>query len=278
MIKVTRYYPKSNLMKGIVEYYQLIKVDTPCLIQTIPNGRVDAWVTNDGGFEFCNNKHSFVESPKSGFFPLTGTNTTIRVVHKLSCINIKFLPHILHFKALQKLISKGEALSFEFLFGENNALKFEQKIKEAKTTHARLKQIEVFFESCFFNEIDMDMFTQKIINEMGNDDFGNSIIQLSKEAHVSVKTLERKFKKTIGINPKTFQRILRFQNAIREIKKSNTAISYKNLSLSLANGYFDQSHFIKDSRLLTGLPPKKLLLQFVPTVTDIVLVNQTFKS
>ena len=63
---------------------------------------------------------------------------------------------------------------------------------------------------------------------------------------VSEKTADRYFLKYFGLSRKKVSSILRFQKSIRHIAGGG---------LSVPEGYYDQSHFIKDFRKYSGLTP-----------------------
>jgi transcriptional regulator GlxA family with amidase domain len=81
---------------------------------------------------------------------------------------------------------------------------------------------------------------------------------LASEACLSRRQFERIFLAYIGISPKQFLKIVRFQNAIFINHNSNA----KSLTdLALKAGYYDQSHFINEMKELTGYTPKKLFYE-----------------
>lgn len=75
--------------------------------------------------------------------------------------------------------------------------------------------------------------------------------QLAKDVELSTRQMERLFKKVVGLTPKFYCRIIRF-NYIFEIMKE-----HKNswIRTALQSGYFDQSHFIKNFKEFTGEEP-----------------------
>ncbi len=87
---------------------------------------------------------------------------------------------------------------------------------------------------------------------------GATVKQVQLEMNLSERTLERMIKQHIGMSPKSFSRINRFQSSLKIIRnldfKSLTEISYE-------NDYFDQSHFIRDFRDLTGSKPTDFLVK-----------------
>ena len=75
---------------------------------------------------------------------------------------------------------------------------------------------------------------------------------IAHEVCLGIKQFERTFSKYVGVNPKKFASIVRFQNVIQMKSKHKKSMS----QLAFDNGYYDQSHFIHDFKSLTGLTPK----------------------
>lgn len=85
-----------------------------------------------------------------------------------------------------------------------------------------------------------------------------TIRELQRSLHISERSLERKFLQHIGISPKLFLRINRFQNALSQIRCQD----YDKLSdVAFDNDYADQSHFLRDFKAFTGLAPLQYLKQ-----------------
>lgn len=93
-------------------------------------------------------------------------------------------------------------------------------------------------------------------------DFANRIKQLSdlspfsareKYVHLSSRQLERKFKSIVGTTISGYWKIVRFNRALHLLKQSTP----KRLTdIAFECGYYDQSHFITDFKLLTGTSPR----------------------
>jgi AraC-like DNA-binding protein len=75
---------------------------------------------------------------------------------------------------------------------------------------------------------------------------------IAHEVCLGIKQFERTFSKYVGVNPKKFASIVRFQNVIQMKSKHIKSMS----QLAYDNGYYDQSHFIHDFKSLTELTPK----------------------
>lgn len=75
--------------------------------------------------------------------------------------------------------------------------------------------------------------------------------QLESKTGLSSRQIERVFKKEVGLTPKFYSRIIRF-NYIFEVMKNEKDSWVKT---ALQSGYFDQSHFIKNFKEFTGEEP-----------------------
>jgi AraC-like DNA-binding protein len=78
--------------------------------------------------------------------------------------------------------------------------------------------------------------------------------------HMSLRNFERTFNELVGISPKFYCKLIRFNKAIAakafSPKKEWTGIAYD-------CGYFDQAHMVKEFHQLSGFSPKELI-QIIP--------------
>lgn len=79
-----------------------------------------------------------------------------------------------------------------------------------------------------------------------------TVDELAADACLSRKQHERVFKKMVGLSPKQFLKVIRFQYALlahqQHSNESMTELAYR-------CGYYDQSHMISDFRELSGITP-----------------------
>ena len=90
---------------------------------------------------------------------------------------------------------------------------------------------------------------------IGNIHQHKSIYDFCTENKIYYKKLERQFLQGAGYTPKEFFNIRRFYQAVRLIYKSEKSLT----DICHSLGFFDQSHFIKDFKNYTSLPPLKFL-------------------
>jgi AraC-like DNA-binding protein len=75
---------------------------------------------------------------------------------------------------------------------------------------------------------------------------------IARSAGISDRGLVRKFRQLIGISPKSYSRIVRFQRVLRSFE-SDPLIEVPDVAIKY--GYYDQSHLINDFRQYAGLTP-----------------------
>lgn len=74
---------------------------------------------------------------------------------------------------------------------------------------------------------------------------------LANQLQISSRHLERKFTERIGVPPKQLCRIFRLKNVLTNLPQTESDWA----SLAVANGYFDQAHFIHEFQFFTGQSP-----------------------
>jgi len=132
---------------------------------------------------------------------------------------------------------------------------------EAKLSFTKSFQEKIIVvEECFtklLNDNKRNFEFQRISNtiELIKKAKGNiEIEQLAFNACLSRKQFERTFSEYIGISLKQYLKTIRLQASIY-LKSKNKNLSLT--ALAYENGYYDQSHFINDFKIMTGLTPKQ---------------------
>ena len=121
-----------------------------------------------------------------------------------------------------------------------NAINFEEMtsyadkylIDEAKTIKTYLHPIDI------------------VINRKGLHEY--SLDKLASDACLSNRQFERKFFERTGVNPKLYQRILRFNEAMK-IKKETSKLTW--IDITYMVGYHDQMHLLRDFKQFTNIVP-----------------------
>ncbi len=87
-----------------------------------------------------------------------------------------------------------------------------------------------------------------------------AVKSLADSACLSKRQYERIFRDTVGMNPKEYARVVRFQKALWLMQSGES--NYAGIAAEC--GYSDQSHFIRNFKELSGYTPESLLKHCTP--------------
>ena len=128
-----------------------------------------------------------------------------------------------------------------------------RKLNQTKNFSNRIEIITSFLHSIFQEkqkELDFTISKaiQKIINRKGQLVIGD----LCNELHLTERTFERRFFNAVGVSAKQFAKIIQFQQSLEQLTVQDFT---KLTDIVYANGFADQSHFIKVFKAYTGKTP-----------------------
>lgn len=91
------------------------------------------------------------------------------------------------------------------------------------------------------------------------------IIDLADQTGLGLRQFERKFTNEIGMSPKMYARIVRFEAAV-SVKTQSPKMSWTEIACDL--GYYDQMHMVHDFRRLSGESPTSIAAQLEPFIEE----------
>lgn len=162
----------------------------------------------------------------------------------------------------------GQIVELDALWGRD-AFELRDSLLEAQNLQTRFRLLEAYLLRHAQRELRLDPAVAAALRQFLTDPTVSAIKQMAKLAGLSHKHFIARFRAEVGVSPKRFCRIRRFQRAIGEIHARRpvdwTEVAY-------GGGYYDQAHFIHDFRAFSGLTPARYLAQagadnrFVPIV------------
>ena len=145
----------------------------------------------------------------------------------------------------------NQHLDATLIFHKNIQFTLEQ-LQHAKDYTEMLAIIENFsFELASQSRKDrlpLDAVSRQMIQKGGNV----SLDGLADDACLCTKQFKRKFYESVGVNPKTYARIIRFNRAYN-LKNAYPDRDW--LGIAIECGYYDYQHLVKDYKEFTGLTP-----------------------
>ncbi len=265
-LKIQSFYPSQPALNSQVEVYRLVETHEEIQGETVANARMDAVITLRGKISvFDFDRDCFVPLPECCFFPFTrrGTSRTL-LAADTRLINIKFYPHVLGADCFSGHDFQIP-LAFDKVFGTDLSLNKEHQ------PDSLVSLLDTFFEKHLLNDhTDQNLLNQVFTFVETESNRADSLSTLARNSGVSIKTLERHFKNSTGLTIKMYQDLVRFQKAARQIN-ANGHYHHGDLLEALGSGYYDQSHFVKACRKLTGLTPRELFSRLPGEITDFVV-------
>jgi len=173
---------------------------------------------------------------------------------KTGIFSVRFHPNgFLPFATIPIKEMRNEAISLGKLFGSDGP-KLEQQMLMASSTDERVKRIDTFFRNRLTKSETFDRIVESTVETILTANGQLTVDALTKQTNISRRQLERKFSSAIGLSPKQLSKTIRLQATLKMLlNKKFTSLT----ALAYENDYYDQAHFIKDFKELTGFTPKE---------------------
>lgn len=94
---------------------------------------------------------------------------------------------------------------------------------------------------------------------------------LQQQLQLTERSFERRFKQGVGISPKLFSRICRFQNSLEQLRNNNFS---KLSDIAFENDYADQSHYIRAFKEFAGFSPYQYQKKSNEVVANFLLMEK----
>jgi AraC-like DNA-binding protein len=224
--------------------------DSPKTFKTIPDGLPGLiYQQSDNGIFYQEDE----QLPSMFLYGQSTKPANIRIAGSFKTMGIYFYPY-----ALQSVfgLSAKELtdISVDMVaLAGSRAMSMLEQLGAGSSIETRLDILTSFISHQVdkYNKRENELLpyvVSKIIQSKGT----LSIKDLRLEIGLTERTFERKFLQGIGIPPRLFARICRFQAALNQLR---TADFNKLSDLAYEHDYADQSHFIRVFREFTGFSP-----------------------
>jgi AraC-like DNA-binding protein len=240
----TEFLPDTSLQPFIYCYWQLKttqQLSEPFIYRVVADGCIDIY------FELNHPQESYVMGfcKKYTEFPLD---------KNFNYVGVRFLPTM--FPQFFKVNAIELSNRYEYLnavvpplaaFIRNNF--YENQLQEEIKNLFDLYFLDLMANTSFNNDNRLYHAIDIILKNSG-------VVDVEKELDtgISARQLRRLFEFYIGDTPKTFSKVVRFQNIL---KAKPSVQSLRENKLFFDVGYYDQSHFIKEFKSFYGVTPSK---------------------
>lgn len=266
MILVEKNARNPELLE-FVDRYQLFVISEAAYLKTVPNGKIECYLVEDGGFErFDAETNSFASSNKSGFLPASNETTIYQIPERLVCINIKLNLDTLSLATFEGFLSSWKTMPVNTLISDADQHLILESIDKRKPTFDvdLIDDILAKHFSLAERNIEINKLLHFIDQEL-NSEF--KVTMLADHMNMSTKTLERLTRKYFMLSPKELWNVVRFENTTSYLKNTRSS----KLIEALSFGYYDQSHFIKECKKVTGYTPKEFFSKLKLSTNDLII-------
>jgi len=248
------YSPDARLVDLVETYWVYDSIIMDPVPQTImPDGCVDII------FDFINNDGS--GRLQSGLPELVGTMTSVlKINYKIGpvqMLGIRFRPAgITAFikMPVYEITNRTITLSLaNTIFNRE----FFESLPDMQTMQQRLKHIDNYLLGKMNKVFKPERQIQYAVELIRENNGLIPVRKIAEEVCLSERHFERKFKASIGISPKLFNNIMRFQFARHYLKKHKDESIY---TVAISCGYHDHSHMNKEFQRLGSISPSDLII------------------
>ena len=277
MIQTRIFLPSIVLRPYIIKY--MIYENASChirdiLFRALPNGRVELFFHSNGSSVHFHEKKSHTQRANflAGIFDLSyplkiKVSTTEDCFKGLSVTfthkGVNSLLGVAMFELTNRIIAVE---SFWKKEGDNLI----QQLIQSKKDEERVRILNQFFLYRLYHEQKVNQKDIQWILDLLEEKAGKiTVDEVAHHLDLSYKTLYRKFHENMGLCPKTYLRILRFNRACRLLNQ-NPDINWGELVYHC--GYYDQPHFINEFHSIMKESPT----QFIKTTGGNFYLNRPF--
>lgn len=248
--------PSHDLTTFIKCYWTLenMKEATPEKQMVVPDGCMEMiFHYGDLYRQYTENGNSIIQ-PRCFVIGQLTRPLEIEATGKTGIFSVRFHPNgFFPFATIPIKEMENTTFSLEMIFGSDGQ-EIEQKVLSVNSTSERIKLVETFLMNRLRNNETVGRIVKSAVETILTADGNLSIDEVSKQTNVNRRQLERQFSSAIGLSPKQLSKIIRLQATLKMLlNKEFTSLT----ALAYESTYYDQAHFIKDFKELTGFTPKE---------------------
>ena len=149
----------------------------------------------------------------------------------------------------------NESVPLDLLWG-SGASELRDRLRAASTVVKKFRLLEIALLERVNKGLDLHTAVRYALREFTRAPHIRSVLDVTKEAGLSRRRFAQLFREQIGLTPKLFCRLHRFQGVLRQIALG-APVDWADVAL--AGGYCDQAHLVHEFRDFSGISPSAYL-------------------
>jgi AraC-like DNA-binding protein len=258
---VYQVFPPSGPLVPFVDSYYVLEGNPWALPQRVKltptgsSGLIIQYGPDEGRIRVSNDIYADERLSESFIFGQLRKYAVLEVSGATKMLGVHFKPAgFYHLFGRPMALFTDQGIDIEWGLGRAAAQLTEQ-VREAQDAAERVEVVDGFLLAFLRKGPIPDSVTDGAVHLLQTSQGNMPITGLAQTLGVSRRTLERKFAAEIGILPKQFASIIRFNAMLNARQISHSSW----LDAAYESGYCDQSHLIRQVRLFCGEVPSQLL-------------------
>ena len=261
-LQITKYPVKHPSLKALIKYFWVMRSEQEVMIRhkLLPVGNIDIVLNCCAPMTYLPAQRQAIHAPG---FHLTGIRQRYALIEQrgtLDLIGIAFFPMgIYPFVKIPLSELTNRTVDLDLLL-KNFTARVQERLTRACSIVEKLRVLEAELLHIFDPELLPPQEHIRAFHTFSTQIETVSLQQFCDVYGIHPRTLERLFQKHIGVSPKFFQRVSRFQRALNQMIRTNsprfTAIAHE-------HDYYDQAHCIKDFIAFSGCSPSQFLREAI---------------
>lgn len=141
------------------------------------------------------------------------------------------------------------------------------RLRTARTPRRRARELEGFLRA---RRIPGDALISMEARRLWEETGAVNLAALAHDCGLSDRQFRRRFESAVGIPPKRFSRLVRFQRVFEQ-RREKDALAWSEVALDC--GYYDQAHFNRDFRAFSGVRPRDIVKDADPLTAFFLSVS-----
>lgn len=248
-IKEYRFAP-NELLKFHIKEFLVVECDDVVLIDTLPSTPVSLNYIIKGTIKMRSKDDFYIQLPPAFAFGIARNSLNFEFSKCTTLLVIIFQPGLASALINTPINEFFENFTpYDEFFNSARVSFIKKQLQNQDNYHGVIKAVEDFLmvEAQWSHT---DGIIKDAIVEIIENEGVVSMPALLDKFSISRDSFEKKFRKLVGTSPKKFSNIVRFRSLF---EKNETKTTLTELGLNA--GYYDQSHFIKDFKTVTGKKP-----------------------
>jgi AraC-like DNA-binding protein len=148
-------------------------------------------------------------------------------------------------------LMRDAGIPLEFVWDRGRVARLREQVLAAPTPAAKLDALERALVEAWRSSA-FDAAVEFALDAIADRPQAANIADVADKIGLSTRRLVERFKTAVGLAPKRYCRILRFQRALAWAERGRQ-VDWTRIAMDC--GYFDQAHFIHDFRSFAGITP-----------------------